>query len=93
MNWRKLLGIRPKLTGRQINMWEHTGWGNTIQWLDFSSRKIMGHMLDRPVVGDVINSEMTSGQIMQFLVIDVEYMSDPHDQFFCKVSDFGYKTI
>ena len=82
---------KPKLTGRQINMWEHTGWGDAIHWRDFQKRKLYGHLYERPKLGDIINSEMQSGKVGQFVVVEVEYMRDPPDQFFCKVSDFGYK--
>lgn len=82
---------KPKLTGRQINLWEHTEWGDSIYFMDFSKRKVAGHLYDRPEVGDIINSKMTSGKIGQFLVTDVEYMADPPDMFFCNVSDIGYK--
>lgn len=82
---------KPKLTGRQINMWEHSGWGNSINWWDFAKRRVYGHMDQRPKVGDIINAKMKSGKVGQFVVSEVEYMRDPPDQFFCTVSDLGYK--
>ena len=91
---KNILGFKskkPKLTGRQINIWEHTGWGDTIAWTDYKTRRLHGHLPERPKVGDIINSEMESGKVGQFVVVEVEYMRDPPDQFFCKVSDLGYK--
>lgn len=86
-----MVGNKPKLTGRQINVWEHDGWGNTITWTNYNKRRMHGHLPERPKLGDVINCKMESGKIAQFLVVEVDYMRDPPDQFFCTVSDLGYK--
>jgi hypothetical protein len=82
---------RPKLTGRQINMWEHTEWGNSIYFLSYRERKVSGHLYNRPSVGDILNAKMASGKIGQFIVTKVDYVIDPNDMFFCEVSDFGYR--
>jgi hypothetical protein len=86
-----LFDHKPKLTGREINMWEHKGWGNAINWLDFEKRKMYGHLYDKPRIGDLINCQMQSGKVHSFIVVDVEYKSDPPDMFFCDVSDYKYK--
>lgn len=88
--FQRLFRLKPKLTGHEINMWQHTGWGNSIFWLNYERRQIYGHLMDKPQPGDLINSRMDSGKVAQFLVVDVEYMRDPPDMFFCTVSDFGY---
>lgn len=82
---------KPKLTGRQINAWDHKQWGNHISWYNYPKRRMHGHMPEKPKVGDIINHEMQSGKVAQFVVVEIEYMADPRDQFFCTVSDFGYK--
>jgi hypothetical protein len=88
---KRLFGRQPKLTGRQINMWEHNSWGNALHWTDWKIRKLHGWLDDRPRVGDLINAKMKSGKIAQFIVINVELCRDPTDMFFCDLSDFGYK--
>lgn len=81
----------PKPTTREINIWEHTGWGNSIEWNDYQKRKLHGHLQNRPQLGDIINSKMESGKVGQFVVVEVHYMRDPPDMFFCVVEDLGYK--
>jgi hypothetical protein len=82
---------KPPLTGREINMWDHTGWGDAIYWADYEAGRMHGHLQEKPKKGDVINCKMQSKQIGQFVVIKTKYMPDPPDQFFCTVSWFGYK--
>jgi len=82
---------KPKLTGKEFNMWEHNGWGDTIYWRNFNERTMHGHSPSDIKVGDVINAKMQSGKVAQFVVVKIEYMRDPSDQFFCTVSDLGYK--
>lgn len=80
-----------RLTGREINMWDHSGWGDSIYWLNFNTRRIAGHLHNPPEKGDIINCQMQSGKIAQFIVVSCEVMSDPSDQFFATVSDYQYK--
>lgn len=85
---KNLFNRRPKLTGREINMWEHTSWGDALHWTDWKIRKMHGWLNDPPKKGDVINAKMKSGRIAQFIVVDVEVMQDPTDMFFCDLSDW-----
>lgn len=77
-------------TGRIINMWKHTGWGNSISFTDWEKRRLVGHLPNRPKIGDEIRSKMESGEIGRFLVSEVEYCRDPKDMFFCTVKDLKY---
>lgn len=73
-------------------MWEHSGWGNSIFWIDWDKRKIGGFLSNLPKKGDILQCEMESGKIAQFKFELVEVMDDPKDQFFALVSDLDYKT-
>lgn len=72
------------------NAWEHNGWGNNIQMLDWDKRDIAGHLTPRPVVGDEMRFKMESGEIGRTKISQIEYMFDPSDMFFAKLKDIGY---
>lgn len=61
-------------------------------FIDWEKRKLSGHMTPRPQVGDIIQSEMSSGKIGQFEVIDVKgaWNNDPPDMFYATVKDLTY---
>ena len=84
----------PKPTGRYINMWEHSVWGNNICFADYDKgrkiNKIVGWLSIKPVVGDEIRSKMQSGKIARYLVVSVDYCRDPQDMFFADVGTLGY---
>jgi hypothetical protein len=75
---------------RIISMWEHSGWGNLINWMDWYERKVYGFMTPTPKEGDILRAKMENGKIAKFEFIHVEVMLDPSDQFFATVSDLGY---
>jgi hypothetical protein len=66
------------------------GWGDSIEWSDFASRRIVGWQTRKPEVGDEIHKNMASGKVARFAVISVEYCGDPADMFFADVADIGY---
>lgn len=80
----------PK-TGRVINMWEHDGWGDSIYFNNWEERQIVGWMMDRPKIGDILRSKMESGKIARFQVVSVDLKTDPHDMFFAKLKDLNYE--
>ena len=41
-----------------------------------------GHSGKDIVAGDIVLLDVQSGNIGKFIVIDMEFMTDPHDQFF-----------
>lgn len=79
---------------RTINMADHTGWGNSIYWLDYKKRKLTGHLTPVPEVGDKVICEMKSpSKFRHFRIFTVARMldfADPPDQFFVTVNDSGY---
>lgn len=68
--------------------WEHTGWGNSIYFTNWESRRVTGHLQRIPRVGDFLKNKMVSGKIGVFRFEKVEQMHNPYDQFFATVSDF-----
>ena len=76
---------------REVNMWEYSGWGSSINWMDWSKRKIYGFMT--PVIhkGDIIKDKLASGRIGVFKVVSVDRKKDPRDMFFAVVEDLGYE--
>jgi len=81
---------RPPLTGTIINMSNHSGWGNSIYFSDWNSRRITGHMTPIPSIGDELRAKMESGKTARFLISKIERAGDPRDMFFGYVQDFGY---
>ena len=74
-----------------LNIWEHSGWGNSINWFDWDTRKIHGHLKysNNLIVGDEIRSKMQSGNIGRFEVVEIKHMYNPSDQFFATLKDLG----
>ncbi len=73
-----------------IKMWKHNGWGDSIYFTNYEEMRIAGHFMYRIKEGDVLQSKMQSGKIGQFKVTEIEFMSNPKDQFFGKVKPIGY---
>lgn len=73
-----------------LNLWEHSGWGDSVYFSSFEERRIAGHLQERLKLGDEIRSKMDSGKVGRFEIIDIEYCRDPRDQFFATVKDLGY---
>lgn len=86
----KILRIFKKKSVQTILMWEHQGWGNSIGWMNWSKRKVFGHMTPCPSKGDILQCKMESGKIASFRFKNVEVMRDPSDQFFATVEDMNY---
>lgn len=66
------------------------GWGNRIQWEDFSKRTIVGWKQKTPRIGDLIRCPMQSGNDGLFRVTSVEESGDPADMFFAETEPAGY---
>ena len=77
---------------RIISMWEHSGWGNSINWMDWDKRRVYGHLTPTPKKGDILMAKMESGKIARFEFKEVDVMRDPSDQFFATVSYLGYEA-
>lgn len=75
-----------------IRMEDHRGWGDRIDWFNFDTRRIEGHLSIIPEVGDHIISRMGSGKNAVFEIIKVDRCYDPRDQFFATVKDIGYES-
>lgn len=95
----KINTIKTKPTGYVFKMWEHSTWGNRIEFLNWDQRTISGHYLNRLLassrkykidVGDELQCKMETGKIGRFLVTEIKYESNPPDMFFGKVKDLGY---
>lgn len=86
-----------EITGKFYCDWLHSGWGNRID-IDWETRKDIETGMDvranghyRGVKeGDCILSRMQSGKIMKFIVMKIEYMSDPRDMFFADLHAWEY---
>jgi hypothetical protein len=78
---------------RVIKMWEHIGWGDSIDFVNYDNRTVFGWLVDKPEVGDTLQSKMVSGDIANFEFTEVRYETDPKDMFFGKVKDLGYEKI
>lgn len=88
--------LKPKqkpleLTGYVYDMGKHKGWGDSIEWMDYSTRRIVGHLQRRPQVGDEIITRMQSGKVARYYVKTVDHKWDPADMFFADVIDIGYE--
>lgn len=69
-----------------INMWEHQGRGNKIEWISMESRKLMGCMTPLPAIGDEVRCQLVSKQtnevtLVAFTIQKVEPMGSPRDSF------------
>lgn len=80
-------------TPRIITMDEHGTWGNSISFFDWESRRVTGHMRQKPKVKDILRCKMSSGKVARFEFTEVKSMSDPPDQFFATVKDLDYEPI
>lgn len=86
-NYLKSDNVKPRV----ISMWEHSGWGNSIYFSDWNTRRVTGHLTPTPKEGDILRVKMESGRIARFKFKEVRVMSDPKDQFFATVSVLGYE--
>ena len=73
-----------------INMWEHSGWGNSVKWFDWQKRRVVGWLHQIPEVNDEIRAKMESGKTARFKIVNVEPQRDPPDMFFATVEYVGY---
>lgn len=74
-------------------MWEHTEWGDSIDWWDYDKRRIVGHVTPMIQVGDIVHCKMKSGRIGCYEVVSVDRKYDPPDMFFGTVEDRGYVDL
>lgn len=77
------------------NMWEHKGYADRIAWLQFDDQKqkLEGHIGEfgkKVKEGDELRCKMQSGKIAKFEIRNLEYQSDPRDQFFADAIFLGY---
>lgn len=70
--------------------WEHTGWGDSIGWMNVEKGRMTGHTTPLPNKGDEIHCEMMSGKTGRFSFTEVEYCFDPSDMWFGTVEFLGY---
>ena len=75
---------------RIINMQDHNCWGNCVDWFNWDTREVVGHLPTIPDIGDELRSKMDSGKIARFRIESVRQQTDPNDMFFATVSDIGY---
>lgn len=87
-NQPSFLAVIPRI----ISMWEHSGWGNSIYFLNYDKRRIAGHLSPTPKEGDILRCKMESGKIFRYKFDKVDVMSDPRDQFFATVTDLEYEA-
>jgi hypothetical protein len=78
------------LTGKVWNMRDHRGWGNSIGWIDWKTRRVYGHTTPHPCVGDELRADMQSGGVARFRFAKIEPCGDPPDMWFANVDDIGY---
>lgn len=71
-------------------------WGNSITWLEtpnseeWDSGRITGWTHPRPNEGDILFVSMKSGKVAQYILHNVDYMSDPNDMFFADTYAYEY---
>lgn len=78
---------------RTYKVWEHKGWGDRISIRHVNKNgtfQIEGHLVTKPVVGDYIIYETSSGHKGKGMVINTEYPGDPWDMFFATVLPIEY---
>ena len=72
------------------DMRAHNGWGNSIGWMNWETRRLHGHTTPLPKEADELLAEMTSGKTGRFRFVKVEPCYDPSDMWFATVEDMGY---
>lgn len=80
-----------KTDAKTWNMWDHSGWGDSLHWSDWDRRRLYGFLKEPPKIGDILRSKMESGKIARFVFTNVEILKDPSDMFFANVSDLEYE--
>ena len=75
--------------GKAFDMENHNGWGDTLSFLDWKTRRISGHGHGYSK-HDFVISKMESGKTAILRIVDIKYCSNPNDQFFGTVKDIGY---
>lgn len=71
------------------------GWGDSVSFFDKSQfkeeyegpYKVTGHKSRKPVVGDILKSDMVNS-VMYFVFVSVEYCGNPADMFFGDVMPY-----
>ena len=69
---------------------ERSGWGNSVSFINWDKRKLVGWTTPLPSVGDEVLSAMQSGRVGRFKITSVEPSYDPSDMWFAQVDDIGY---
>ena len=72
---------------RVYKVWEHDSWGDRISIRKVNNDgtfRIDGHLITKPVVGDIIVYECADGKA-KGVVSETKYPGDPHDMFFATV--------
>ena len=86
--WRVRKIMAGNKNPRVYKVWEHNGWGDRI-----SIRKVNndgtfgidGHLMTKPVIGDIIVYEIANGEKAKGVVSETKYPGDPPDMFFATV--------
>lgn len=60
-----------------------------ITWHNYDRRRVVGHN-GHPKIGDIFTSNMQSGKIGVFEIINVDWCGDPSNMYFADVKDVGY---
>ena len=72
------------------DMRARNGWGDSIGWMNWETRRLHGHTTPLPKEGDELLAEMQSGKTGRFRFAKVEPCYDPSDMWFATVEDMGY---
>jgi hypothetical protein len=70
--------------------WEHSGWGDSIGWMDYQKGEVHGHTTPLPRAGDELQEKMQSGKTLRFEFIKVRPCTDPSDMWFATVRPIDY---
>jgi len=79
---------KQQLTGKVYT--PRLGWGDSIYFMNYPERRIVGWQARMPGVADEVQVLMKSGQTARFGILSVEPCADPADMFFAIVGDIGY---
>lgn len=95
---------QPKEPVTLYNLWEHNGWGDSIEaefphmtdesgqtGIDLDNCKCNGWLPRKPKDGDILRVKMTSGKIFQFRFMEVRHVQQVSDMFFAKLEAVGYE--
>ena len=80
--------VQPNLNAHRFKV--GGGWGDAINWFGEKPDMVVGWKRKKPKVGDILECEMQSGKMGEFVFEKVDYKHDPPDMFFADVRFVGY---